>query len=199
MKPGQETQRATSSDALEAFALERGLPVEFLLEHGVHIEESGEREGWLAIPWRTWMGTEWYTRHRNMYGGKPRYLDNPGSSIHIYNPNGAGPHSRVVFICEGELDTLTLTYLGYDAIGMSGTDKFGHDFFQALVPLLFTGAKVIIAVDNDQAGGHALAAISKAFPKATVLTIPEEVGKDIGDWHVVDRKGLEAALERATA
>ena len=185
----------TSSEALEAFAEERGLPVEYLLQHGIHVVQSGEREGWLAIPWRTWMGHEWYVRYRNMWGGSPKYLDVSGAEIHLYNPRGAGPHSHTVFVCEGELDALTLCYLGYEAVGMSGADKFAHAMFQEIYPLLFTGAKVVIAVDNDQAGQTAAAAISKAIPKARVLTVPEEVGKDIGDWYIADPDGLKRALE----
>lgn len=195
LKAREAVAPPTSSEALEAFAAERGLPVEYLLQHGIHVVQEGEREGWLAIPWRTWMGHEWYVRHRNMWGGNPKYLDQSGADLHLYNPRGAGPHTPLVFICEGELDAITLCFLGYEAVAMSGADKFAHHYFQDIVPLLFTGAKVVIAVDNDQAGQTAMAAISKAIPSAQVLHVPEEHGKDIGDWWLADPESLEKALE----
>ena len=145
-------------DVFRAFAGSRGLPVDFLAGHGLHVcAEDGPKPGWFGIPYPNVYGI-WHTRYRRPHGADgPKYWAAQGSSTHLYNPQKVGPDADYVFFTEGEIDALVLTYLGYPAIGIPGA-AIGNRVFQGAWKRLFDGMQVVVAFDNDEAGQAAAAA-----------------------------------------
>lgn len=181
-----------SSSNMETFLANRGIQHEVAEKAGLYVEEAGDYRGWLAIPYPHLTGT-WGVRYRRLVGeANPKYMDLPGAEMHLYNPQGLGPQSREVWFTEGELDALILWQYGVPAIGMSGASKYGTPIFQEAWALLFRRAKVVIAVDNDDAGHKAAADLAKAFPQAIRFDMPD--GWDINDFHLKDPDGLRRAI-----
>ena len=184
---------------LEGYAEQRGLPVEFLQRHGIHIcPEGGERPGWIAIPYPHLTGM-WYHRYRNPapgpYGeGNPKYWAKAGSATHLHNPSRLGPNADLIVFTEGEFDCLALTYLGYPAIGLPGTGTTQRFQGNAAWKLLFDDTTVIAAFDGDEGGRTAAQRMVDMFsPRATSLSVPD--GLDMNDWLQRDRVGLSAELD----
>ena len=63
----------------------------------------------------------------------------------LYNQEAIQSSSHL-YLCEGEIDTLTMLQRGYPAIGIPGVSSFREEWFQ-----LFTGKHVILCLDNDTA------------------------------------------------
>lgn len=183
------TQPSSSREGLlVSFCEERGLDLGIAGQAGLYVEESGDYAGWLAIPYPHLTG-RWGVRYRRLaHTGGPKYMDVAGADLHLYNPQHLGPQSREVWFTEGEIDALILWQYGVPAIGMSGSTKYGHELFQEAWSLLFKKARVVIAVDNDDAGAKAAADIEKAFRHAERLSLPD--GFDINDFHLKDPSGL---------
>lgn len=184
---------ATDPVGLEQFAAERGLPLDFLGEQGLHIvaDISHPMQGWLAFPYPHVTGI-WKHRYKNMTPlGLPKYLDEDGADVHLYNPQRLGPNVDALVLTEGEMDTLVLTYLGFPAVGVSGTQAFRPAW-----KLLFQHALVVIAFDADKAGDEAAArALDEFAPRSARLRPPE--GMDINDWYLDDRDQLTRAVHAA--
>ena len=183
---------AADPTGLEGFAAGRGLPLDFLGEQGLHIVPEGEDlAGWLAFPYPNLTGI-WKTRYRNMTPlGLPKYLDSEGAEVHLYNPQRLGPNVDSVIFSEGELDTLVLTYLGFPAVGVAGTNAFRPAW-----KLLFQHALVVVAFDGDKAGDLAAArALDEFAPRSARLRPPE--GMDINDWYLDNEEELVRAVRAA--
>lgn len=204
LKPSTQAAAASSSTEVYDFTDERGLNRAVVDTAGLHIATpEGWSEDMLAIPYRSWTGNQLGIRYRRLgEDPKPKYLDEPGAELHMYNPFGAGPGSRVVFFCEGELDVLSFYSLvgvqeyGLDAIGMSGATKYGHEMWQRAWRHLFSGSRIVIATDADEAGSVAAGDIARMFPQAERMQIPE--GLDLGEWLVKDQDGLLKEVQRWT-
>lgn len=180
------------STPLDEFAEARALPVHFLKEHGVRLCPSdGEKPGWIGLPYWNLTGT-WYSRYRNPDPeGQPKYWGRPGSGVHLYNPLRLGPNADKIVFTEGEIDCLTLVYLGFPAIGIPGTGN--TERFRGAWKLLFDGAWIVVAMDGDQAGRAASSKLLDAFePNATVLDVPD--GMDLNDWLLNDPEALIGAV-----
>lgn len=177
---------------LAEFCESRGLDLGVATQAGLRIEDEGNYEGWLAIPYPHLTGI-WGTRYRRLDDGMPKYMDMPGAELHLYNPAGLGPHSDEVWFTEGELDTLILLQYGVPAIGLSGATKYAHPLFQQAWSLLFAKARIVIATDNDGAGNKAAQDIASVYPHAGRFEMPD--GYDINDWHLEDPDALASAIE----
>lgn len=96
--------------------------------------------------------------------------------------------SPVLFLSEGEIDTLTLLQRGFPAIGSPGTWGFREDWFD-----LFIGKSVVLCFDADQAGEKAAAWLSEEFYRRNVLCLKLHLpaGTDINE-HV--RKGRHLGI-----
>jgi hypothetical protein len=177
---------------LNEFADLRGIPRE-ILERYVRIASEDEPyPGWLAFDYPNVTGT-WLTRYRNPdANANPRWLVETGSETHLYNPTLAGPDAGEIWFAEGEMDTLTLVALGLRAVGLPGA-SLGHSFKRSW-KLLYEGAFVIVALDNDEAGQKAANKLLAAFaPNSALFPFPEQ-GIDINDWWLNDPDGLQAAI-----
>lgn len=177
------------SDDIAAFAAERGLPVEFLAQMGLHVSTT-VRPGWVAIPYPNLTGI-WHTRYRNPGVDGPKYWAPSGSGTHLYNPLRLGPNADVVWFAEGEIDCLVLVYLGYPALGIPGA-TIGARFHRSW-KLLFDEAEIVVAFDNDEAGQAAAEKLCAVFSPHSHLFLPPE-GMDINEWWLADPEGLREAL-----
>ena len=184
-------------DLLTEFANSRGMPVEWLTRAGLDVcPTTGERPGWIRIPYRHLRGV-WGYRYRNPYptGKTDRYWNPAGQGTHLYNPFGAGPGSMEVWITEGEMDTLVLSGLGKDAVGVPGT---GHtdNLFKRTWSHLFRGADIYIAMDGDKYGREAAQKLRDGFASvgidAKIVEVPTDW--DMNDWWVGDPDDLRNVL-----
>lgn len=169
---------------LHTFAKTRGFTAQELEEHGIRIE--GDE---VVIPLLGRKGHVWYER-RHRPGGSPKYLSPSGVEPHLYNPLGLGPHSDEVWIAEGEFDTLSLIVSGAPAVGVLGVNSFNTAWRH-----LFIGARVVIAVDPDEAGEKMATQLAGLFPHGTAQRFDGILPfKDINDRLVNDRAGLRRAV-----
>jgi len=177
-----------------AFCAGRNLDLVVAEQANLHFVEGGEHDGMLAFPYQKRNGGVWQTRVKTGHD-KPKYLDEPGALLHLYNPQFLGPHTDQVWFCEGEVDTLILWQYDVPAVGISGSAKYGTVEFQQSFKLLFDKAEIISAVDNDAAGDVAHQDLVKAFgPKVKRFKMPE--GMDVNDWHLADSEGLRKEIEK---
>jgi len=197
MSTTSETALPTDSfftDELARFAEERGLEHHIIEAAGLYYDtESLAYRGMLAIPYQKRNGGVWQTRYKTGHD-KPKYLDEPGANLHLYNPQHLGPHSPVVWWCEGEIDTLVMWQLGFPAIGMSGNTKYGHALFQQALVYLFREARQVCITDNDDAGEVAHQDLIKAFgPKVERYTL--DPGFDVNDQYLQDPELFKKELD----
>lgn len=198
MKLGTKTEPKVDSSSTDPrliqFQQERELGRDIIEQAGLYYVDGGKYDGMLAIPYqRRCGGDPWQTRYRTGHDS-PKYLDEEGANLHLYNPQFIGPHSDEVWFTEGEIDALTLWEHGLPAVGISGNTKYGTPEFRQAFSLLFSSARVFMAVDMDAAGDVCVKDLKESFPQAQRLIMPD--GMDVNDWHKADRAEMEAAIER---
>lgn len=170
---------------LESFATSRGFSAQTLEKYGIRVED-----GVVVIPLLGRNGHVWYEREHRP-GGQPKYLSPKGVEPHLYNPLGLGPHSTEVWLAEGEFDTIALIEAGAPACGVLGANSFYSPWVH-----LFSGARIVLAFDPDDAGRQAADKIAGLFGQLTtvdVFDIPPPHG-DINDWWKADPSGLRRAV-----
>ncbi|WP_168059822.1 toprim domain-containing protein [Candidatus Manganitrophus noduliformans] len=93
---------------------------------------------------------------------------------------GAG----TIFLCEGEVDTLTLLQVGYPAVGIPGTGSFNQRWFD-----LLAGKRVVLSLDSDRAGKEASVYLSEEFEKRGIAHLKLDLahGKDVNDCYLERR------------
>ncbi len=177
---------------LDEFAKQRGLSRNMLANYGVRIAGPNEYlPGWVAFDYPHLTGI-WHTRFRNPEANDGRrWMVEPGTGTHLYNPTLAGPDASEIWFTEGEVDTLTLAALGLRAIGLPGA-ALGSSFRREW-KFLFDGAFIVVAFDNDEAGQEAAKKVKHAFEPQSALFLPPE-GMDINDWWLDDPDGLRQAI-----
>jgi DNA primase len=120
------------------------------------------------------------------------YLNRPGSIRHLYNAGDAG--QRLVILCEGIPDTLSILLAGLKDTGACGL--YGTGGWQpAWLPLFRRTARVYVALDRD-ATDRAIALARTFGTRGRVLVPPEELGPkgDLNDWLRIGAKGDPAAI-----
>jgi replicative DNA helicase len=167
---------------MEKLSEQRGMPVGFLESHGIHRVDDH-----YVIPVPHANGYWYETTYHP--GGKPKYRNPKGEQAHLYNPMGLGPQSDEVWIAEGQFDALSLVYLGIPAVGILGVGNFNKAWSR-----LFLGARIVLALDPDDAGMSAMDRLGEVFPKAEVFIVPEP-HKDLNDWLVADPEGMNLAVQ----
>lgn len=181
----------------ESFAASRGFTADELRPYARLADGPGPCPN-IIIPYRSGHGV-WYERvHHPCQPGcgrcsNPKYADPKGARPHLYNPLGLGPNTDLVWMAEGEFDTLSLIVAGQPAVGIAGTGKYNKHW-----SLLYQGAKVLLAFDADAAGQEAATRISRTFGPATeVVMFPTGPYPDVNAWFAADRLGFIEATGRA--
>lgn len=129
--------------------------------------------GRLAIPYITATGVV-DIRFRSMVDGEePKYLGLPGAITHLYNVTATFQHTDSIALCEGEIDTMTLSQLGVPAVGVPGVNNWKKHYNRVLADF----ENVFVFADGDQPGTDFARRLAKELPSVTVIQMPE--GEDV--------------------
>ena len=87
---------------------------------------------------------------------------------------------NTVCIQEGEIDTLTMQQLGFNAIGIPGVHTFKDEWLE----LLDDAKRIYIIFDQDTAGKSGAEKVAgKVGQRARVVELPKK-GIDVNDWYI---------------
>jgi DNA primase len=111
---------------------------------------------------------------------QPKELNFQGTIPFPYNKEVLDGKPGTVYLCEGAIDTLTLLGNGFSAVGIPGANSFKPEWSG-----LFRNKKVILCLDNDEAGRAGEERISSLLKEAGLETrslglLPD--GEDINSW-----------------
>ena len=101
--------------------------------------------GMVSIPFLTKTGPV-AIQYRAVVDKEPRFLSK-GSTKRLFNPSVLLSPHRTVYICEGPVDTLTVSCLGLPAVGVPGVSQWSGVFARA-----FRNRKVVVLADGDDNG-----------------------------------------------
>lgn len=105
-----------------------------------------------------------------------KYVSVAGSRVGIFNADVLWT-SRDVIICEGEIDAMLLSQVGYNAISSTG----GAGTWRAQWATLFAGVpNIVILYDNDDAGRNGALLVRSTLARARIATYPDGI-KDAGE------------------
>ena len=169
---------ACSSTVSEYFQ-SRGFSREVLSAFGVYDSAALKRS---IIPIRSNGKLVGYTGRAMHEWVKPKFLFNEGfvKTRYLYNHDTALSSATfgTIILVEGQGDVWRLWEAGYkNAVGL-----FGKDISEDQKSLLLTGniTKLIVLLDNDQAGREAKMDIQRKLGRLFTLEFPRTTGSDIG-------------------
>lgn len=136
--------------------------------------------GKLAIPYITPSGVvDIRFRSLNADGG-PKYMSRPGASTHIYNIKALQSDSDVLVICEGEIDTIIATQVGFAAVGLPGANNWKPFYSRVLADW----EKIMLFCDGDNAGREMAKNISRELENVFPVFMPD--GSDVNDVYLAE-------------
>jgi DNA primase len=125
-------------------------------------------EGRLSIPYITPAGIV-DLRFRSINHEEPKYLSLPNSATRLYNVKAFFEADDWICVCEGEIDTITLTKLGYPAVGIPGVKNIKNHHYRILADF----EKVYVFADGDQAGREFAKDLARKLAGVIQIQIPE--------------------------
>lgn len=148
---------------------------------GVVVEPEPGHEafvGRLAIPYITKTGVV-DLRFRSLNPAvEPKYMGMVGASTKLYNVLDIERAGDWIGICEGELDTLTMSAMvGIPCVGVPGANSWKTHYTRLLADF----ERVFIFADGDQPGKEFAGSLSKELP---VTVISMEDGEDVNSTYV---------------
>lgn len=148
--------------------------------------------GFLAIPYLRWSADkEWAVvsmRFRRITGDGAKYLTVAGDRPRLYNTLALLKDTASIAITEGELDAITTTICGVDAVGVPGAQAWQPWFREP-----FLGYRnVFILADGDDPGMAFATKVASTLPNGKIIPMPR--GHDVNS--LVSLKGKDALLER---
>jgi 5S rRNA maturation endonuclease (ribonuclease M5) len=190
-----KSQRESLERATENYEQNLGMVLEYLASRGiteetarmfrlgfVRLPETGHEPyiGKLAIPYLTPSGViDIRFRSLNADTG-PKYMSRPGASTHIYNVKALSSDSDVLVICEGEIDTVIATQVGFSAVGLPGANNW-KPFYSRVVA---DWEKIMLFCDGDNAGREMAKNISRELDNVFPVFMPE--GSDVNDVYLAE-------------
>ena len=192
---GQATRKYQESIYLaEDYLASRGIPIEVarLARLGVVEEpETGHEayQGRLAIPYVTKTGVV-DIRFRSLNPAvEPKYMGMTGSDTKMYNVLDIERAGDWIGVCEGELDTITLSRcVGIPCIGVPGSNSWKKHYTRLLADF----ERVFVFADGDQPGKEFAAGLARELP-VTVVSMPD--GEDVNSIYV--KHGADYIREKA--
>ena len=167
------------STAVSEYFRSRGFSVDVLRAFGVYDSAALKRS---IIPIRSNGKLVGYTGRAMHEWVKPKFLFNEGfvKTRYLYNYDTALSSATfgTMILVEGQGDVWRLWEAGYkNAVGL-----FGKDISEDQKSLLLTGniTKLIVLLDNDQAGREAKIDIQRKLGRLFTLEFPKTTGSDIG-------------------
>jgi DNA primase len=145
--------------------------------------------GKLAIPYLTPSGVI-DIRFRSLSGDNgPKYLSRPGATTHIFNVAALNTDSDVLVICEGEIDTMIATQVGFAAVGLPGANNWKPFYSRVLADW----EKIMLFCDGDNAGKEMAKTIARELDNVFPIFMPENC--DVNDVYLAE--GAEGLHKRA--
>ncbi len=144
--------------------------------------------GKLAIPYLTPSGViDIRFRSLNNDSG-PKYLSRPGASTHIYNVQALNDDTDFLVICEGELDTIIATQVGFSAVGLPGANNWKPFYSRVLADW----EKIMLFCDGDNAGKEMAKTITRELDNVFPVFMPDNC--DVNDVFLAE--GAEGLRKR---
>lgn len=142
--------------------------------------------GRICIPYLTPNGDVMKLRFRVVppYEGNAKYLDVAGGSPRMFNTQALTRGGRTIYITEGEVEAITLTQLGYPAVGIAGTQAWQPHFKR----MLDGYSRIVVTVDNDDGGAGVEFAnhVSAEMEDHEVIHVKAPEGHDINSLFVAE-------------
>lgn len=144
--------------------------------------------GKLAIPYITPSGVI-DIRFRNLSNDAgPKYLSRPGATSHIFNVTALEQDADVLVICEGEIDTIIATQVGFAAVGLPGANNWKPFYSRVLADW----EKIMLFCDGDNAGREMAKNITRELDNVFPVFMPENC--DVNDVYL--QEGAEGLRKR---
>lgn len=161
---------------------------------GVVVEpETGHEQyaGRLSIPYITKTGVV-DLRFRSLNPAvEPKYMGMTGAETKMYNVLDVEKASDFIGVCEGEIDTLTLSKIvGIPCVGVPGANAWKPHYTRLLADF----QRVFVFADGDQPGTEFARSLARELP-VTIVQLPD--GEDVNSIFVRDGAGW--FLERVDA
>jgi DNA primase len=139
--------------------------------------------GRLSIPYITKTGVV-DLRFRSLNPAvEPKYMGMTGAETRMYNVLDIEQAGDFIGVCEGELDTITLSYcVGIPCIGVPGANSWKRHYTRLLADF----ERVFIFADGDQAGSEFAKSLARELP-VTIVQLPE--GEDVNSMYVQSGAG----------
>lgn len=122
----------------EYLNVERGLDHEMILKFklGAVLDASVSHEQasqMISIPYLTPAGTvQIRFRKAPWSGSRIKYWQTAGSLVRMFNTNALLDPGKLIYVCEGEMDTIAATQAGLPAVGISGVNGWREHFYSML-------------------------------------------------------------------
>ncbi len=178
----------------EDYLRSRGITMEVarLARLGVVNEPEAGHEayaGRLAIPYLTKTGVV-DLRFRSLNPAvEPKYMGMVGSDTRMYNVLDIERAGDWIGVCEGELDTLTLSRcVGIPCVGVPGANSWKKHYTRLLADF----ERVFIFADGDAPGREFANSLAKELP-VTIIGFPD--GEDVNSAYT--KYGAEFIREKA--
>ena len=177
----------------EDYLRSRGIPLEIarLASLGVVAEPETGHEGFkgrLSIPYITKTGVV-DLRFRSLNPAvEPKYMGMTGAETKMYNVLDVERASDFIGVCEGELDTLTLSAcVGIPCVGVPGANSWKKHYTRLLADF----ERVFVFADGDAPGREFASSLARELP-VTVVGFGD--GEDVNSVFV--SKGRDYILEK---
>ena len=177
----------------EDYLKSRGIPMETarLARLGVVVEaEVGHEayQGRLSIPYVTKTGVV-DLRFRSLNPAvEPKYMGLTGAETKMYNVLDIERASNYIGICEGELDTITLSScVGIPCVGVPGANSWKKHYTRLLADF----ERVYVFADGDQPGKEFATSLARELP-VTIVQFPD--GEDVNSFYISN--GAEAIRQK---
>ena len=178
----------------EDYLRSRGITMEVarLARLGVVSEPEAGHEaytGRLSIPYITKTGVV-DLRFRSLNPAvEPKYMGMVGSDTRMYNVLDIERAGDWIGVCEGELDTLTLSRcVGIPCVGVPGANSWKKHYTRLLADF----ERVFVFADGDQPGREFANSLAKELP-VTIIGFPD--GEDVNSAYT--KYGAEYIREKA--
>ena len=195
---GKATQKYAEHISLAGDYLQsRGISKEAALRArlGVVVEpEPGQEQyiGRLSIPYITKTGVV-DLRFRSLDPAvEPKYMGMVGATTRMYNVLDIEVAGDWIGVCEGELDTLTMSRMvGIPCVGVPGANSWKKHYTRLLADF----ERVFVFADGDQPGKEFATSLSRELP---VTIVSMEDGEDVnsafvkyGSDYIRQRMGMD--------
>jgi DNA primase len=167
----------------EDYLKQRGIPLEIarLARLGVVVEPEVGHEafiGRLSIPYITKTGVV-DLRFRSLNPAvEPKYMGLTGAETKMYNVLDVDKANDIIGVCEGELDTLTMSAcVGIPCVGVPGANSWKKHYTRLLADF----QRVFVFADGDQPGTEFARSLARELP-VTIVQMPD--GGDVNSVYV---------------